>query len=191
MFSIYYQHFINIYLCILSIELTETGIEFIDGILVFLFDNNEEEVLCEVGRLKLGDIGILTQISGTKGFGDCGVVNPFEKTTSGFKFRRLFGDVKIEIGLSLGDKMKKENDLGQMMENVQLVHNELHIVDTKNPNIISARVSHRFLKLINICDEMSMTFCITSGSSHINCLSNSSSAIPSYGYCTIYILGST
>jgi len=27
----------------------------IDGILVFLFDNNEEEVLCEVGRLKLGE----------------------------------------------------------------------------------------------------------------------------------------
>lgn len=56
MYSIYYQHFINIYyMCILSIELTETGIEFIDGILVFLFDNNEEEVLCEVGRLILGE----------------------------------------------------------------------------------------------------------------------------------------
>lgn len=53
--------------------------------------------------------------------------------------------------------------------------------------VSSARVSHRFLKLINICDEISIRVCITSGSSHINCLSNSSSAIPSYGYCTIYI----
>lgn len=44
---------------------------------------------------------VLTQISGTKGFGDCGVVNPLENTTSGFKFRRLFGDVNLEIGLSL------------------------------------------------------------------------------------------
>jgi len=42
----------NIYALIL---LTETGIELIDGILVLLFDNNEEEVLCEVGRLKLGE----------------------------------------------------------------------------------------------------------------------------------------
>jgi len=40
-------------------------------------------------------------MSGTKGFGDCGVVNPLEKTTSGFKLRRLFGDVNLEIGLSL------------------------------------------------------------------------------------------
>lgn len=34
---------------------TETGMELIDGILVFRLDNNEEEVLWEVGRLKLGE----------------------------------------------------------------------------------------------------------------------------------------
>lgn len=34
---------------------TETGIELIDGIRVFRLDSNEEEVLCEVGRLKLGE----------------------------------------------------------------------------------------------------------------------------------------
>jgi len=44
----------DIYIYI-SIFLTETGIEFIDGILAFLLDNNEEEVLCEVERLKLGE----------------------------------------------------------------------------------------------------------------------------------------
>lgn len=50
------SNLINIYKYIhINIILTETGIEFIDGILVFLFDNNEEEVLCEVGRLKLGE----------------------------------------------------------------------------------------------------------------------------------------
>jgi len=35
--------------------LTEIGIEFIDGIRVFRLDSNEEEVLCEVRRLKLGE----------------------------------------------------------------------------------------------------------------------------------------
>lgn len=52
---------------------------------------------------------VLTQISGTKGFGDCGIVNPLEKTTSGFKFRRLFGDVNLEIGLSLVPANKKKS----------------------------------------------------------------------------------
>lgn len=35
--------------------LTDTGIELMEGILVFLLESNEEEVLCDVGRWKFGE----------------------------------------------------------------------------------------------------------------------------------------
>lgn len=46
--------------------LTENGIVLIDGIRFFRLDNNEEEVLCEVGRFKLGDWFNCVLINSTK-----------------------------------------------------------------------------------------------------------------------------